>query len=61
MVVPVAGVVLVEPKVPVPPPNPEVPPPKAPKPVEGLGAPKAEGVVVGCVVFCPKPPMIRRR
>ena len=58
--VPVVAVVLVEPKVPVPPPNPEVPPPKVPKPVAGLGAPKTEVVVAGCVVLCPKPPMIQR-
>ena len=56
--VPVVAVVLVEPKVPVPPPNPEVPPPKVPKPVAGLGAPKTEVVVAGCVVFCPKPPTV---
>lgn len=54
--VPVAGAVVVEPKAPVPLPNALVPPPpNAPKPEVGLGAPKAEDVVAGCVAGWPNP------
>jgi len=61
-VVPVAGV---EPKVPPPLPKPEEPaPPKAPKPVAGLGAPNAEVLAAGWEGFWPNVPtknMIQRR